>query len=136
MRDLEAALVTTCDELLAALAIWREARGEPYQVKLAVAAVIVNRTHDMDNRWPKTLHRVVLQPRQFKLFNTGPFPYDGSGADWLAFQDCKKAVAEALAGSDPTGGATHYHDVSIDTPASWVRFDHVKTIGRVKFFSG
>lgn len=129
----------TYDDLIAALCVWREARGEPYQVKLAVAAVIVNRCKDLEARWPRVLHRVVLQPYQFSSFNAGDrnavkFPYDGSGADWLAFEQCQMAVLEASTGKDPTDGANHYFDVSIEAPG-WAQNDKlVKTIGRLRFY--
>lgn len=43
--------------------IWREARGEPFLGKVAVAQVVLNRTKDA--RFPKTICKVVFQPGQF-----------------------------------------------------------------------
>jgi spore germination cell wall hydrolase CwlJ-like protein len=129
----------TYDDFMAALCVWREARGETYQAKLAVAAVILNRTKDSARRWSKTLHKVVLQKYQFSSFNVGDpnatrFPAQGTSQDWFEFEDCQKAVAEAQAGNDPTNGANHYFDISIDFPA-WADSDkHTISIGRLKFY--
>lgn len=129
----------TYDELVAALCIWREARGEPYSVKAAVGAVLVNRMRDAASRWPKVLHRVVLQPKQFSSFSAGDpnstkFPLTGTGLDWVAFLDCQRAVGDALVGIDPVEGANHYYDVSIPEPSWADPAKYVKTVGKLRFY--
>lgn len=95
------------DIALLADCVWREARGEPYEGKVAVAEVILERWRD--RRWPGTIADVVLQPYQFSCYN----PKDPNVAlrpkrESRAFVECCAAAAEALNGSDRTEGANHY----------------------------
>ncbi|HTM09558.1 MAG TPA: cell wall hydrolase [Verrucomicrobiae bacterium] len=57
------------DTALAAITIWQEARGEPYEGKLAVAEVIRNR---MRERYASdgTVAGTVLRPKQFSGWNS------------------------------------------------------------------
>ena len=94
---------------LLALAVWREARGEPWMGKLAVAQVIVERRDDLD-RWPDTIEGVILQPKQFSAFNpgdanAGEFPRP---EPWSQWPDCVRAAETALARGG-AGWANHYH---------------------------
>jgi hypothetical protein len=50
---------------MTAIAVWREARGEPIEGKKAVAAVIRNRARLRN----EALDAIVLQPYQFSSFN-------------------------------------------------------------------
>lgn len=119
------------DQTLAALVLWREARGvTPIQRAGAyrgILHVILNRM--ADPRWPDTMRDVILQPYQFSSFNYSldkvskqmtcdpnsvKWPKEKNAADWLAFLDACAVVNSP--GPDPTGGANHYHDVSIDPP--------------------
>ncbi|MBR5145040.1 MAG: peptidoglycan-binding protein, partial [Clostridia bacterium] len=54
---------TSGDLYLMARAVYGEARGEPYQGKVAVAAVILNRVHNKD--FPNTVSGVIYQPWAF-----------------------------------------------------------------------
>lgn len=99
---------------VAALTVWREAQGESYEGKVAVAEVIVNRAEDP--RWPDELDEVVLQKMQFSCYNPGDpvasrMPDLKSAEGEAVFQDCCRAVAEALTGRRLTGGANHYLNV-------------------------
>lgn len=47
--------------------MWAEARGEGRLGMLHVGSVILNRVKD--TRFPDTIRRVVLQPRQFSVWN-------------------------------------------------------------------
>ena len=108
------------DAVIAAVTIWREARGESFTGKLAVAHVLRNRAAD-PNRWPDAPAPVCLQPWQFSCWNwrdpnASKWPDTGSTA-WL--DSC--ASWESSAGMvDPTGGANHYHSFSeVDRYPSW-----------------
>lgn len=97
----------------------RIVKGEALQCsfegKVAVAAVVLNRVRDP--RWPNTIRGVAHQPKQFSCYNPeyrqrlyyGPVP-----------EECYRAARAALAGQDPTGGATHYYNPYLVQPA-WAR---------------
>lgn len=97
----------TWNELyLLARLVYAEAAGEPYEGKVAVAAVVLNRVR---SPWfPDTIAGVIYEPWQFScvgnwMFNSYPTA------------DCFAAARDALAGWDPTGGALfyfNYHMVS------------------------
>jgi N-acetylmuramoyl-L-alanine amidase len=110
------------DQVLWALAVWREARGEPYKTKLGVAYVIRNRMLDKAGRWPGTVVGVILQRQQFSAFNVDdpnaaklPVPGDAS------WDDSCRAVDECMtsAAADPTGGANHYHALPASKSSTW-----------------
>jgi spore germination cell wall hydrolase CwlJ-like protein len=126
--------------ILVALCVWREARGEPRDAKRGVAWTIRNRAMQ-PSWWGKDWVSVVLKPWQFSSFNADdpnvakwPSPQDSA---WLA---CMEAAEEALSGSgeDPTGGATHYHDASLDrNPPSWAcdgSMQPTAHLGRLRFY--
>ncbi|NLK01120.1 MAG: cell wall hydrolase [Clostridia bacterium] len=93
---------------LLAQAINGEARGEPYEGKVAVGAVILNRVGDRD--FPDTIAGVIREPGAFTAVIDGQLylPVD---------QECVKAAREALEGQDPTGGALYYYNPAKAT--SW-----------------
>ena len=125
-------------EQIVTLALWREARGESYEVKLGIANVIRNRA--ADPRWPNQLDEVVLQPLQFSSFNktdwnTTKFPERKQKADWKAYLECAKAVEESVEKS-VVGGANHYHDTSIPTPGWAMSMKKICQIGKIIFYKG
>lgn len=78
-----------------------EARGEPFTGKVAVAAVILNRT--LDRRFPKTVAGVVYQRLAFESV--------GNGQIWRNVSaDCTRAARLALRGWDPTDGAVFFYN--------------------------
>jgi spore germination cell wall hydrolase CwlJ-like protein len=99
------------DDILAAMLVWGEARGESRLGRVAVAWVAKNRALSSG----RPLRRVILQPWQFSSFNAND-PNREKLLDPIAFSshqswdDCFHDAAAALAGidPDPTGGATHY----------------------------
>ena len=104
-------------DMLAAL-IHAEARGEPYQGKVAVGAVVLNRVDDP--RWPDTVEAVVLQSGQFAE------PTEATPA-------AERAAQEALQGSDPTGGAVYFYNPAVSR-CGWIRSrEDVATIGNHVF---
>ncbi|HVJ49164.1 spore cortex-lytic enzyme [Desulfitobacterium sp.] len=76
-----------------------EARGEPYQGQVAVAAVVLNRIKDP--AFPKTVADIVYQPGAFSSVSDGQIN--------LAPQSSALKAAQAAAnGSDPSQGAVFF----------------------------
>ena len=152
------------DRLTAAATVMGEARGEPYEGKVAVAWVIRNRM--TAKRWwgkftegnrlltglmppPNSAVAVCRKPWQFSCWNKN----DPSlivcktfsepallqrNINNIQFQECLRAVDQAFSGAvaDPTFGATHYFNPKVAKPV-W-RHDGVltATIGAHEFFRG
>lgn len=76
-----------------------EARGEPYEGKVAVAAVMLNRVDD--KRFPDTLAGVIYQPLAFESVANGEI-YRGTT------QECFRAARDALNGWDPSYGSVFF----------------------------
>lgn len=73
--------------------VYGEARGEPYNGMVAVAAVVMNRV--ADSRFPNSVAGVVYQPGAFTCVDDGQIN--------LGYDDtCKKAAQDAINGWDPT----------------------------------
>lgn len=128
-------------EFVWCLAVWREARGEPFHGKVGVANVIRNRAADAKNRWPKSEDLVALQPRQFSCFNMGDpnsvlFPRSNVKPEWDAWLECVNAVGEAKAGNDPTDGSNHYHAIPDGKPfPAWADpAKEVRKLGAHRFY--
>ena len=98
------------DTTLLAAIIQCEAGSECYEGKVAVGAVVLNRMRS--SRYPNSISGVIYQRGQF-----GP-ARNGSLARVLAngniSSSCRQAAADALAGSDPTGGKLNFHRVNGD----------------------
>lgn len=109
--------------LLARL-ISAEARGEPYAGQVAVGAVVLNRVEHPS--FPNTIAEVIFQPGAFSCMLDGQ--WDEPVAD-SAYQ----AARDALAGSDPSGGAIYYFNPVTATNAwIWSR-EEIVTIGKHRF---
>ena len=87
-----------------------EARGEPYEGKVAVAAVVLNRTSD--SRFPKTIAGVIYQPGAFDAV------YDGQ-INLAPDQSSINAARDALNGWDPSYGCVYYYNPATAT-SSWI----------------
>ena len=87
-----------------------EARGEPYEGQVAVAAVILNRMKDP--RFPHSIPAIIYAPGAFTCVSDGQInvPPDPS---------VKKAVNAAIHGWDPTMGAVYYFDPATAT-SKWI----------------
>ncbi|MBD7945172.1 spore cortex-lytic enzyme [Psychrobacillus sp. AK 1817] len=114
------------DLKLIANAVYGEARGEPYEGQVAVAAVILNRIEHPD--FPNTVSEVIFQPLAFTAVADGQI--------WLEPNErAKEAVLDALNGWDPSENAIYYFNP--DTATSqwiWSR-PHIKKIGQHIFCS-
>ena len=103
-----------------ALNVYKEARGEPFVGKTAVAHVTLNRTKERN----KTVCQVVLEPKQFswtinqvkrgKLVK-GAEP-DLKSKEW---KESLQAAQVTLRTRDHTKGATFYHEYRINP--SWAK---------------
>ena len=109
------------DIQLMANAVYGEARGEPYEGQVAVAAVILNRVGS--ESFPNTTSGVIFEP--------GAFTAVADGQIWLTPNEtAKKAVLDAINGWDPTGEALYYFNpVTATSDWIWSR-PQIKKIGR------
>ncbi|MBA4492758.1 cell wall hydrolase [Paenactinomyces guangxiensis] len=86
---------------LLARAVYSESRGEPFEGQVAVAAVVLNRVDHKD--FPNTVKGVIYEPGAFTAVKDGQINLKPNAT---AYQ----AVAKAIRGSDPTGGAVYYYN--------------------------
>jgi N-acetylmuramoyl-L-alanine amidase len=109
------------DIRLMANAVYGEARGEPYEGQVAVAAVILNRVKSPN--FPDTVSGVIFQP--------GAFTAVSDGQIWLTPNEtARKAAIDAANGWDPTGGCIYYFNPATATNKwIWSR-PQVKQIGK------
>ncbi len=103
-----------------------EARGEPYEGQVAVAAVILNRVKHPS--FPNTIAGVIYQPRAFTATIDGQInvPIDPNSTVYKACQD-------AMNGWDPSGGAIYYYNPKTATSGWIYSRPVVKTIGNHRF---
>ena len=99
------------DIALLANIISAEARGEPFEGQVAVGAVVLNRVEHPS--FPDTLPGVVYQPGAFTAITDGQI-------NVAVAESARKAAREALAGSDPSGGALYYYNPD-KTSNKWIR---------------
>ncbi len=109
---------------LLARIIHGEARGEPYNGMVAVAAVVLNRVENPN--FPSTVAGVIYQKGAFDAVSDGQINLTPSTQAYNAARD-------ALNGWDPTGGAIYYFNPATATNKwIWSR-PHTITIGRHRF---
>ncbi|ARK25911.1 spore cortex-lytic enzyme [Sporosarcina sp. P37] len=95
---------------LLANAVYGEARGEPYEGQVAVAAVILNRVEHPD--FPDSIGGVIFQP--------GAFTAVADGQIWLTPNErAKEAVIDAINGWDPSENAIYYFN-PITATSKWI----------------
>lgn len=92
-------MLTASGILCIASAVTAEARGEPLVAQYGVIHTIRNRVRRKG--YPNHPCKVVRQPSQYKRLR----PKDSAKA--------KQLVLKAWAAPDVTGGATHFHDISV-----------------------
>jgi len=132
--------------VLLALCLWREARGQSLEVKRAIRWVILNRVAHPSGPFVacRDLVSTILCPRQFSSFNAGDpnaakMPSPKNPADWAAWLACCAVVDEPTedasgASLDTTGGANYYFDTSIQPPAWADPLKLTKQIDTTRFY--
>ena len=144
-------------DVLFAMLLFGEARGESREAMRAVAQVVINRARHphkvfgsrAELRWEENLRRVILQPRQFScLLQTDPnyvkvlrpLFYEDA---WV-WRMCLEIARDAMTGlrnnklgraDTLTRNSDHYFDESLLHPPSWA--DPAKQtveIGRLRFY--
>ena len=112
-----------------AINIYHEARGEPLQGQLAVAMVTLNRAKRRQDR----ICNEVFKPYQFS-WTIGWSIQQPGVHDLKAFNKAKQVAIKALQSKqDPTGGATHYHNHTVN-PAWANKLAYVGQIGNHHFY--
>jgi len=109
------------DIKLLARTVYGEARGEPYEGQVAVAAVVLNRLENP--AFPNTVAGVIFQPGAFTAVDDGQI--------WLEPNETAyKAVRDAINGWDPSGEALYYFNPATATSKwIWTR-PQIKRIGK------
>jgi len=109
-----------------------ESRGEPYEGQVAVAASILNRV--LHRNYPNSLYGVITQrdSRGYAQYS----PIDDGSINSPAGQSAKDAVADALAGWDPSQGATGFFaPAKVPNRNNWVwKQTAIVQIGNHLFF--
>lgn len=107
-------------QMLAQL-VYSEARGEPYEGQVAVAAVALNRVQSKN--FPNTLAGVIFEPLAFTAVDDGQF--------WMTpNKTAYQAAWDAVRGWDPTNHSLYYFNpVTATSEWIWSR-TQVKKIGK------
>ena len=132
------------DAEILTLCCWREARGEPLDVKIAQCWSVKNRVLH-PGWWGHDWHSVILKPWQYSSFNRNDPnekkwpPDDPNDQEYESGQQAQQAAEAAMAETtpDPTDGATNYYDTSIEFPKAWgseAEWENTLTLGRLRFW--
>lgn len=112
------------DLYLLAKCVYSEARGEPYEGQVAVAAVVLNRVESPE--FPNTIAEVIYQPWAFTAVHDGQINLEPNSTAYSAAKD-------AMNGWDPTYGCLYYYNPTTAT-SSWIfTRTTVVTIGKHVF---
>lgn len=115
---------SSSDLNLLARVIYGEARGEPYEGQVAIAAVVLNRVKS--SSFPNTISGVIYQSGAFTAVSDGQINLTPNAT-------AKKAAQDALNGWDPTYGSIYYFNPDTATNEwIWSR-PYVTTIGKHRF---
>lgn len=119
--------ITQNDIHLMAQVVYAESNCEPFEGKVAVASVILNRLRYPE--FPKSVEDVVKQRGAFSCIINGSISVTPD-------EDSYKAVFQALKGEDPTEKAVFFYNPRIAT-SQWMKNinkKNIKTIGNHVFF--
>ena len=103
-RDISDITFDPGDRYLLAVLIYCEAGGEPYEGKVAVGAVVINRVRS--SVYPSTVVEVIRQKKQFSPVGSGRFDY--YCAIGKTNQDCYNAADAAMSGVTNVGDCLHF----------------------------
>lgn len=123
------------DDILAALTIYLEARGESFAGKMAVAAVIRNRMHHKYHS-DGTVKGTVLRAKQFE-------PWIGRSPEEIRFNHRNRKMQESLLawelvqdGRNVVDGAVLFYNPTLVNAPRWAKVYHkVAKIGGHEFFN-
>ena len=135
-------------EIILALCIWAEARGEGERGMTAVAWVIRNRVEaDLGNDgkpdwWGEGYAGVILAPWQFSSFNANDPNLPklialAQGGDAPMWGSAKRVARDVIAGrcQDPTRGSTHYFNARVCGLPAWSKkMLLVAVVGNHRFY--
>jgi N-acetylmuramoyl-L-alanine amidase len=112
---------------LMAKIVYAESKGEPYEGKVAVASVILNRV--LTPGFPNSVKEVIFQPNAFSCVIDGEI-------NVLPTEECYNAVYDAIEGNDPTNEALFFYNPDIATCAWMQEVEKAdsKLIGQHVFF--
>lgn len=111
-------------EILASI-INAEARGESYNGKVAVGAVIINRVYHPS--FPNSIREVVYQSGQFT-------PVENGMINLSPNNDSFKAAYDAVSGLDPSQGSLYfYNPAKSKNPDFFAKREKIVTIGNHVF---
>jgi cell wall hydrolase len=119
--------VTENDIDLMAQVVYAESRGEPYEGKVAVASVILNRLKNAN--FPMSIDKVIKQNGAFSCVNKGSISIEPDEESYFA-------VYDALKGLDPTCKSLYFYNPEIAT-CNWMKNiekSNKKVIGNHIFF--
>ena len=123
--------------ILAALCVWREARGECKEARRGVLHTILNRASR--KYFGSDIVSVVLYPMQFSSFNRNDpnaykFPNPKDAIEWKAWLECCAIVDSP--GDDPTLGAVLYESIpNPDQRPPWaIPARQTVSIGNFRFY--
>ena len=126
-------------DLVVAMTIWGEARGESLEGKKAVASVIYNRAMRKSSHgcmpFTVVVSDVCLAPHQFSCWNDGKFGQQEPDYDSAAWLDCSEAAKSIFESTFvPSVVATHYFSDSINPPSWASKMKFVTKIGHHSFY--
>lgn len=126
--------------VLLALLVYREARGESHEAKIAVAHTVMNRVAH-PGWWGRDVVSCITKKWQYSSLTD---PNDRQLTVWppkgdRAFEECMTVAALVLSGvyNSPLKGIDSYYDDSIQAP-KWARDNperFVGKIGRLNFYN-
>lgn len=103
--------ITNSDIDLMAKLVYAESRGEPFEGKVAVASVVLNRV--ISPAFPNSIKEVIYEPHAFSCVKNNSIIANPD-------QNCYDAVYEAIKGKDPTKEALFFYNPKIAT-CSWMK---------------
>jgi len=103
-RDISEVTFAEGDRELLAQLIYCEAGAEPYEGKVAVGAVVINRV--LSSVYPDTVVGVIYQNRQFQPVGSGRLAL--ALAEGRATQACYQAADEAMSGVTNVGNCVYF----------------------------
>ena len=101
---------TDNDLYLLAKCVYAEARGEPYEGKVAVAAVVLNRVRSPE--FPNSIYGVIYQPLAFTAVADGQI-------NLTPDDSAMRAARDAMNGWDPSSGCLYYYNPEKST-SKWI----------------